>query len=339
MTRDSAWLLVCLLSLEIAYSQDEIRKPRDFSKTNSVSVSFAQPERRGRLLGEGLEHAFFEADGFTTLTNVEKVACRSLSLTHESRSKGYFYFAIDPTFKRQDITRVRIDVDYFDGQQGVFGIQYDARREGESRGNAAYRQLLPNVALRDSRKWLTAKFHIKDAAFLNSQNGNADFRLWVSPPELCVKRVTITRESPQQSPKPAPLSFTATGEAILGDWNIQWDSGSKPTFTSHLSDAPRWLEIRSADAQAAGSWRTSVFLEPGTYQFAGKIKTTDLKGSAGLRASSRPGGQTLNQNADWTTLTYDFTVAASEYVELVCELRADQGTARFDADSLKLIRK
>ena len=47
----------------------------------------------------------------------------------------------------------------------------------------------------------------------------------------------------------------------------------------------------------------------------------------------------IPQASDWTTLTYDFTLPALTYVELICEVRGNQGSARFDLDSLKLIRK
>ena len=38
------------------------------------------------------------------------------------------------------------------------------------------------------------------------------------------------------------------------------------------------------------------------------------------------------------TLSHDFTMSAPGYVELICEFLGSQGTARFDLDSLKLIR-
>jgi hypothetical protein len=272
-----------LLGVFAALGQEEPRKPRDFSQTNSVSIRLSDPERRGRLQGNGLEHAFWEADGFTTITNVQGVMCRSLSLTHEDRPKGYFYFALDPTFKRQDISRVKVEVDYFDGfdsQQGVLGVQYDSMRSGDN-VNSAYRPHLPTVPLKGSQKWLKATFHLKEASFQNSQNGNCDFRLWASPPELCVKQVTVTRQTSEPAPPPRPLAFTAAGEATLRDWNVQWDSGAKPFFSSQTNGPVRWLELRAPGTNAAGSWRTSVFLPAGEYEFAAKVRTIDLMGVLG----------------------------------------------------------
>jgi hypothetical protein len=45
-----------------------------------------------------------------------------------------------------------------------------------------------------SKTWETATFHVRGATFNNSQNGGSDFRFSVNPPELYVRRVTVTRE-------------------------------------------------------------------------------------------------------------------------------------------------
>jgi hypothetical protein len=37
-------------------------------------------------------------------------------------------------------------------------------------------------------------FHIRNATFENAQNGGADFRLTIRPPDLYVRRVTLTRQ-------------------------------------------------------------------------------------------------------------------------------------------------
>jgi hypothetical protein len=42
--------------------------------------------------------------------------------------------------------------------------------------------------------WKLAKFDLVGARFLNSENGHADFRLDVSDPEICVRRVALVRE-------------------------------------------------------------------------------------------------------------------------------------------------
>jgi hypothetical protein len=51
-----------------------------------------------------------------------------------------------------------------------------------------------------TNEWQTARFRVTDGAFMNSQNGGADFRFEVTPPEIFVRRVTVTREE-IQSPR------------------------------------------------------------------------------------------------------------------------------------------
>ena len=104
--------------------------------------------------------------------------------------------------------------------------------------------------------------------------------------------------------------------------------------------------IRAPGEFGVGSWRTSVLLEAGDYQFVGKVRTEGVaidlpenRTGVTLRISGSYQGKMVSDATNWTSLTYDFTIPALEYVELVCELRASQGTARFAVDSLKLIRK
>src|SRR5258706_1705772 len=167
------------------YCQDDPLEAKDFSGTNSVTIFLGQAEGGNRVAGTGLEHRSRGRDGRTIVENVQGVPCRSLHLTDEGVPKGYFFFSIDPTFKSRDVTRVRIDVDYFDGVEqpaGVFGVQYDARGSEENPA-LTVKQVLPNVTLKGSGRWLKTTFHLRNAGFRNAQSGRSDFRLWASPPE------------------------------------------------------------------------------------------------------------------------------------------------------------
>lgn len=143
-----------------------------------------------------------------------------------------------------------------------------------------------------------------------------------------------------------PLAFDAAGEAKLSAWRSQRDSGS-PSFSHNTSrrNAPGLLEIRAAGAPAYGSWRTTVLLEAGEYLFVGKARLEDLeigpgvtRGGVTLRVSGERAAKMVTDASEWTTLTYRFSLLAMADMELVCEFRGSNGRARFDADSLKLIR-
>jgi hypothetical protein len=95
-------------------------------------------------------------------------------------------------------------LDFTEGNEG--NIQFDGIENGRSSayvpvlpvGTGATRQLYGNsYALPASNGvWAATTFEITNAIFRNSQNGGADFRPEVVPPELFVRRVTVTRGSP-----------------------------------------------------------------------------------------------------------------------------------------------
>jgi hypothetical protein len=178
--------------MKVCRAQEPAPEPRiqkkDFSKTNSVTIDLTQEANEG-----GLKHLHLEKDGRTTLMGINGAPCRCLNMPE--RSTAYLYFIVDPTFKENDITNVRIDVEYFDGPEGSLGsfnIHYDATGMRES-GEPAYTRTQQSGRLRGTKTWRTASFEIRDAAFQNSQNSGADFRIVVSPAEFCVRRVTVTR--------------------------------------------------------------------------------------------------------------------------------------------------
>ena len=113
------------------------------------------------------------------------------------------------------------------------------------------------------------------------------------------------------------------------------------------SEGRQFLGIRAGKPGSA-SWRTTITLPPGRYRFSGLIRTEKAaplpfgkQQGAALRINGQiadlPG---LLGTTEWTLRQADFEVtAASEKVELICELRASRGEAWFDADSLRLERR
>ena len=106
------------------------------------------------------------------------------------------------------------------------------------------------------------------------------------------------------------------------------------------------LEIGASGGRAYGSWRTVVFLDRGDYALTGRLKLVDAQysqsvtnGGATVRISGEREARMVTNAADWTTTTYTFSLPDPLDVEIVCEFRASQGRAVFDASSLKLIRQ
>lgn len=165
---------------------------KDFSQSNSVSLLLAEDEQ-----ADGLKHNFRERDGLTTVVKVADVPCRFLNRKEQGHAEGYIYFAIDPGFKATNATNVRIDVEYFDvvfdAAPAMLTLQFDASG-GSGTLSSAYHRATGSFVLRGSETWRTATFRARGATFANSQNGRSDFRILVKPPELYVRRVTVTRE-------------------------------------------------------------------------------------------------------------------------------------------------
>jgi len=158
----------------------------DFAKTNQVTITLGDPQKE---YGGGLQHIYWEKDGRTEPRVVGGAPCRCLQVA--GGGVGYFYFKIDPAFKRGGLEHVRIEVEYYDGPPARFGVEYDAS-EASGRGNA-YAVLGQPVQTVGAGGWWTARFEVKGASFRNAQNSGADFRLWVRPPRLCVRRVRVKR--------------------------------------------------------------------------------------------------------------------------------------------------
>jgi hypothetical protein len=186
--------------------------PKDFWPGPADENNYAQSNAVGIVLGEvetgtGLLLLDSERDGLTVVTNVNGKACRAMNPTQRMRSdpmaSGYVYFVIHPTFKVPEAKNFKIEVEYC-GEPGDFAIEFDALA-AQKTGSAAYKRANPAGRLTTEGDWKTATFLIRNAAFENSQNGGADFRLSVRPPALCVRRVTVTREAePTAIPRPPP---------------------------------------------------------------------------------------------------------------------------------------
>jgi hypothetical protein len=102
-----------------------------------------------------------------------------------------------------------------------------------------------------------------------------------------------------------------------------------------------------AGPQTAASWRTTVRLSPGRYQFMGTVRAAGVQPLPfGKRHGVtlhvwRPhpkGSEPASFNTTGQTLQVEFELTSEQEAELRCELRARAGEAWFDLSSLRLIR-
>jgi hypothetical protein len=172
---------------------DRIILSEDYSASNVVSVLLGRTELDG-----GITHLPDWPDGWTRVDNMDGVPCRYMNhRAHNLAGGAYLYFAVHPTLKNGGIKAARIEVEYFVRKPIRLKLQYDGIEEGQPRPYKPAPEIFNVVASND---WQTAVFHLTEPAFMNSQNGQADFRLDASPPEIYVRRVTMVRENEPRSP-------------------------------------------------------------------------------------------------------------------------------------------
>ena len=108
----------------------------------------------------------------------------------------YVYFAVDDSFKSAEACAFVLEVEYFDSAAGTLSVEFDGN-QSEAPFSGAYSKAAETVTLRGEKTWKTARFYLRGAQFLNSQNGNADLRLVVTGPEFMVRRVALEVERPK----------------------------------------------------------------------------------------------------------------------------------------------
>ena len=181
---------------------------RDYSASNVVNVLLGQEEP-----DDGIRHLAEEPDGRTTIETVDGVPCRYLNRRAQGKGNGFLYFAIHPDFKREELKSARIEIEYRAVTGGYLRLQYDGM-EGET--HKRYKSAEPInetpvalgtgtrfVRFQGTNEWRTAGFQVTDGVFMNSENGGADFRMEMFPPEIYVRRVSVTREGSKPSvPQP-----------------------------------------------------------------------------------------------------------------------------------------
>ncbi len=168
---------------------------------------------------------------------------------------------------------------------------------------------------------------------------------------------------------PLPLNAVVT----LANWSSQTNAG-QPDFARTSGD-PGALRIGASNGPVVAMWKTTVWLEEGTYRLSGRVRTREVRtaaetarAGASLRVCSRrkisagvhwdwfPYRESrdpetrgeippihdvapLSGTTDWTEVTYDFELRQPMAdLEILCELRAESGVTWFDLASLKLKR-
>lgn len=169
------------------------------SVTNRVSVVLGDEstERTG-----GVTHLPEAGRNQTSVRVLNGVPCRFME--RPGRYSGSLYFELSSDFKHEGPMNARVEIEYLAKAGTAIRLQFDAD-DGEA--HQSYQPVLPVGAavmrfgtgadygtIPTPGVWSVATFHVTNAVFLNSQRDGADFRLEVVPPEIHVRRVTVTQE-------------------------------------------------------------------------------------------------------------------------------------------------
>jgi spore coat protein H len=139
--------------------------------------------------------------------------------------------------------------------------------------------------------------------------------------------------------KPVTIKFDSAGVGTPVTWREEPDRG-EPMFERGSYQGREALHIQARQESTRASWRSQVFLQPGSYRFEGLVRT-ELPGGgfARLRVSAEFARMVASGNSQWQPLNHVFTVkGAAMDVELICELNAQQGDVWFDVGSLRVRR-
>jgi hypothetical protein len=212
-----------------------IRPPRPrgpYSDFKSVRVTLGATN-----VAHGL-FQFDQADGITQPAVVEDRECRAIVPTeHAGR---YVYLRVDDSFKWADSMLVDLDVEYFDGASGSFRIEYDGS-DPDAPFQGAYTATPQAITLSGTGEWKTARFRLRAARFLNSQNGGADLRIATGAHPFHLSSIVLSRLGLPAEAGAQSSGWQHTFDSAL-DLNWQLSAGDPPAFLA----ADGLLAIRTA---------------------------------------------------------------------------------------------
>lgn len=141
-----------------------------------------------------------------------------------------------------------------------------------------------------------------------------------------------------------PVAFPASGVMPLTGWRFRNGQQGESSGREVADERGTMLEIRASGEGGSGSWRKTVLLGPGSYEFQGSGKVGGLPDGVAesgvlLRISGERSTGGLSTAGEWKPLRYRFEMGAAGNVELVCEYRGTEGVGWFDAGSLRLVKR
>ena len=126
----------------------------------SVEISLGEDNRERGL------RQIDDTDGLTAPAIAAGESCRE---SRPGRDSGrYIYFQIDDSFKWARKMDVVVKVDYYDGHQGSFTVQYDSH-DPTATLDGAYKDCAESVTMKGTQAWKIARFTLGQARFAGAE--------------------------------------------------------------------------------------------------------------------------------------------------------------------------
>lgn len=197
------------------------------------------------------------SDGRSEPTVKEGAPCRTFE--SEPDAISYLYFRVHDSFRWQGTQDLKLRVIAETGTDGIFDVQFDGSDTSAPVAGAYTLAPLVQKSRVAPNGW-AYEFDLKDARFLNSQNGGSDFRLRKLQGEICVLTMSLSKNSssdPDHKDSPyLSISPTKTDQIAL---QVHGQSGTRYVVERSL-DLVRWTAL------------SSVFIPAD--QTIGEVKTT-----------------------------------------------------------------
>lgn len=178
----------------------------------------------------------------------------------------------------------------------------------------------------------------------NSSAARSQERMANSFKRRITRRITDLRS--QLGTPLKPVEIGGDGILRLTGWKASTVRAGEPTLTQTKDARGKIvLGVAATPPLSTGSWRTRVIIPEGRYRLEGAIRlqgvvvdSNDSRAGAGLRISKGEMPRKLSGTSDWQKFAYEFQEPEAADVEFVCELKAQEGEAWFDLESLRLVR-
>ncbi len=173
----SVWL-VLIVAMPISGRAAE--QPPTPTPPTSVSVTFGKDARQ-----DGIKTWIWSKPGGES---VATYAGKTGLQTDLTKGAWGIWGDVSDAFIHGGVNRVMVSIEYWDrkaeDEQG-FKFYYDSTRKPMARA--------PMVFFEGSQTWKTASYYIENAGFAGRQEGGADFKLFSTDTDLCIRSITLQK--------------------------------------------------------------------------------------------------------------------------------------------------